>query len=117
MGVAVKATKVIPASSARAVICAASRSSELTSPPSPRSASSSGLSRAFNFVAASPVCELCASSAITAKRLPCVAASFRTSFNAYGKVCNVHTTIFFAPDSAAASSPLLLCASPLIVAT
>ena len=66
----------MPLSLARAAICAASMSSVLTSPPSPSSASSSGDSTAFSLAAASPVCELCASSAITANRLPSVAASF-----------------------------------------
>src|SRR5512146_480216 len=63
----------MPDSLARAVICAARMSSELTSPPSSSSASSSGLSTAFSRDAASPACELCASSAMTAKRLPWVA--------------------------------------------
>ena len=67
--------------------------------------------------AASPVCELWASSAITAKRLPWVAASLRTAFKAKGKVWIVQTTIFLSPESASASSPLLLPLSPLIVAT
>ena len=52
----------------------------LTSPPSPSSFSSSADSTALSLAAASPVCELWASSAITAKRLPCVAASSRTAF-------------------------------------
>ena len=45
-------------------------SSVLTSPPSSSSSSSSGDSTALSLAAASPVCELWASSAITAKRLP-----------------------------------------------
>ena len=94
LGVAVKATKVMPPSSARAAICDARTSSELTSPPSPSSAISSGDSSAFNLLAASPVCELCASSAMTANRFPCVAASLRTSSSANGKVWMVQTTIF-----------------------
>ena len=75
----------------------------LTSPPSFNSASSSGVSTAFSLAAASPVCELCASSAITAKRLPWVAASSRTASRANGKVWIVQTTIFLSPDSASAS--------------
>ena len=89
----------------------------LTSPPSSSSASSSADSTALSFAAASPVCELCASSAITANRLPWVAASSRTASSANGNVWIVQTTIFLSPDSASASSPLLLPPSPLIVAT
>src|SRR5258708_10489719 len=44
-------------------------SSVLSSPPPPSSASSSGDSTCLSFAAASPVCEECASSAITANRL------------------------------------------------
>ena len=71
----------------------------------------------MSLAAASPVCELCASSAITAKRLPCVAASSRTASSANGKVWMVQTMIFLPPESASASSALLLPSSPLIVAT
>ena len=92
-------------------------SSVLTSPPSSSSFNSSAESTAFSLAAASPVCELCASSAITAKRLPWVAASSRTASSANGNVWMVQTTIFLAPESASASSPLLLAPSPLIVAT
>ena len=98
----------MPPSSARAAICAARMSSVLTSPPSSSSFSSSADSTAFSLAAASPVCELWASSAITAKRLPCVAASLRTASRANGKVWMVQTTIFLSPESASASSPLLL---------
>ena len=108
---------MIPLSLARAAICAARMSSVLTSPPSLSSASSSGDSTALSFAAASPVCELCASSAITAKRLPCVAASLRTASSAKGNVWIVQTTIFLPPASASASWPLLLAPSLLIVAT
>ena len=80
----------------------------LTSPPSASSANSSGVSTALSLAAASPVWELWASSAITAKRLPWVAASLRTASRAKGKVWMVQTTIFLSPESAAASSPLLL---------
>ena len=59
----------MPLSLARAAIWAASMSSVLTSPPSSSSASSSGDSTCLSFAAASPVCEECASSAITANRL------------------------------------------------
>jgi hypothetical protein len=52
---------------------------------------------------ASPLWELCASSAMTAKRLPCVAARRRTSASAKGKVWMVQTTIFLVPSRAAAS--------------
>ena len=69
-------------------------SSVLTSPPSPSSFNSSAVSTAFSLAAASPACELWASSAITAKRLPLVAASLRTASSANGNVWIVQTTIF-----------------------
>ena len=69
---------------------AASRSSVLTSPPSRSSASSSADSTSLSFLDASPLCELCASSAITAKRLPSVAASFRTAW----RIRNASLTTF-----------------------
>ena len=65
------------------------------------------LSTAFSLAAASPVWELWASSAITAKRLPWVAASSRTASMAKGKVWIVQTTIFLSPESASASSRAL----------
>jgi hypothetical protein len=107
----------MPVSPARAAICADSTSSALISPPSSSSCCSSADSTALSFAAACPVCELCASLAITAKRFPCVPASSRTAFIAKGKVWIVQTTIFLSPDNAAASSPLLLLLSPLITAT
>ena len=119
LGVAVKATKVIPSSLPAdfACICAASRSSVSNSPPSSSSASSAGDSTSFSLAAVSLVCEECASSAITAKRLPSVAASSRTLSSALGKVCSVHTTIFLPAASASASSWLLLAPSPFTTAT
>ena len=54
---------------------------------------------------------------MTANRLPCVAASRRTSSKAKGKVWIVHTTICLVPDSADANCALLLPPSPLMVAT
>ena len=113
LGVAVNATKVMPPSSARAAICAARMSSVLTSPPSLSSFSSSADSTAFSLAAASPVCELCASSAITAKRLPCVAASSRTASRANGKVWIVQTTIFLSPESAVGQLAALAAALAL----
>jgi hypothetical protein len=89
----------------------------VTSPPSCSSASSAALSTSFSLAAVSLVCDECASSAITAKRLPLVAASLRTSSSANGKVWIVHTTIFLPADSASASSLLLLAPSPVITAT
>ena len=94
LGVAVKATYVMPASLALAAICTANRSSVPTSPPSASSLSSSALSSCLSLLAASPVWLLCASSAITAKRFPCVAASSCTALSANGKVWIVQTTIF-----------------------
>ena len=85
----------------------------LTSPPSPSSCSSSADSTAFSLAAASPVCELCASSAITAKRLPCVAASSRTAFSAKGNVWMVQTTIFLSPESAVGQFAALAAALAL----
>ena len=102
---------------ARLAIWAISRSSVLTSPPSVNACHSSADNTALSLAAASPVCEECASSAITAKRLPCVAASSRTALRAKGKVWMVQTTIFLPPERAAASSALLLAPSPLMVAT
>ena len=92
-------------------------SSVLTSPPSCNSASSSADSTSLSFAAVSPVCELCASSAITANRLPSVAASSRTASSANGKVWMVQTMIFFPCASASASWPLLPPPSLLMVAT
>ena len=86
LGVAVKATKVMPASSGPCRhLCGqdvfhADLAAVVEFLPVPR-----GLSTAFSLAAASPVCELWASSAITAKRLPCVAASLRTALSANGK--------------------------------
>ena len=81
------------------------------------SCNSSADSTAFNFAAASPVCEECASSAITANRLPCVAASSCTAFERKGKGLDRADDDLLAAASASASSPLLLAPSPLIVAT
>ncbi|MCY1302092.1 hypothetical protein D9M69_535490 [compost metagenome] len=92
-------------------------SSVLASPPSANSFSSSMESTCLSLDAASPVCDECASSAITANRLPSVAANSCTAFKAKGKVWMVHTTIFLPPASALASSPLLLADSPVMVAT
>ena len=89
----------------------------LTSPPSLSSCEFLGGQHCLELAAASPVWELWASSAITAKRLPSVAASSRTASSAKGKVWIVQTTIFLSPESASASSPLLLPSLPLIVAT
>ena len=89
----------------------------LTSPPSSRSFSSSAVSTCFSFAAVAPVCEECASSAITAKRLPLVAESSRTASIAKGNVWMVHTTIFLPAASASASSLLLLPPVPLMTAT
>jgi hypothetical protein len=58
----------------------------LISPPSTTSFISSAVSTAFSLLAASPVWELWASSAITANRFPWVAASSCTFSNAKGKV-------------------------------
>ncbi|MNR33759.1 hypothetical protein D3C85_1514600 [compost metagenome] len=58
----------------------------LASPPSASSFSSSMDKTCLSLEAASPVCEECASSAITAKRLPSVAASSCAAFKAKGKV-------------------------------
>ena len=92
-------------------------SSVLTSPPSASSAISSALRTALSLAAASPDWELWASSAMTAKRLPWVAASLRTASKAKGKVWMVQTTIFLSPERAAASSALLLPSLPVMVAT
>ncbi len=92
-------------------------SSVLTSPPSSSSASSSAESTALSLAADSPVWELWASSAITAKRLPWVAASSRTASRAKGKVWMVQTTIFLPSARAWASSPLLLPDLPVTTAT
>ena len=89
----------------------------LTSPPSASSASSAALKTALSLAAASPVWELWASSAMTAKRLPWVAASSRTASSAKGKVWMVQTTIFLPPARASASSPLLLPELPVMTAT
>jgi hypothetical protein len=112
LGVAVKATYVTPSSLARSSIWAASKSSVLNSPPSANSSTSSGESTRFSLAAASPACELCASSAITANRFPSVAASSRTALIAKGNVWIVQTMIFLPLESAVASSPLLLPPSP-----
>ena len=66
-----------------------------------------GLNTAFNLAAASPVCELWASSAMTAKRLPWVAANSRTASKAKGKVWMVQTTIFLSPDKCRGQFPAL----------
>ena len=92
-------------------------SSVLTSPPSANCCCSSADSSCLSLAAASPDWELCASSAMTAKVLPCAADSSRTAFNANGNVWMVHTTIFLSPDRASANSALLLPPSPLMVAT
>jgi hypothetical protein len=76
-----------------------------------------GAEHGLELGAASPACELWASSAMTAKRLPWVAASLRTSSMAKGKVWMVQTTIFLSPDSASASLLLLLPSFLVIFAT
>ena len=85
----------------------------LTSPPSPSSCSSSADSTALSLAAASPVWELWASSAITANRLPLVAASSRTAFSANGNVWIVQTTIFLSPESAVGQFAALAAALAL----
>ena len=64
-----------------------------------------------------PLCDECASSAMTANRLPCVAASSCTASSAKGKVWIVQTMIFLPCASAWASCPLLLPLSLLMVTT
>ena len=107
----------MPPSSARAAICAARMSSVLTSPPSSSSAFLGDSARP----SVSPPLRRSANcgprrrsrrSVCPAWRPACARLPRRT-----GKVWMVQTTIFLSPDSAAASSPLLLPSLPLIVAT
>ena len=96
---------------------AARMSSLLISPPSASACCSSVVNTALSLAADSPVWLECASSAMTAKRLPWVAASSRTASSAKGKVWMVQTTIFLSPDRAWASCWLLLASAPVMVAT
>ena len=78
LGVAVNATKVMPISCARQPSVPPARHPCSARRHRPSSCNSSGDNTALSLAAASPDCELWASSAITANRLPCVAASSRT---------------------------------------
>ena len=69
----------------RAVICAAQNVVEADLAAVLELLHSSAQSTCFSFAAASPVCELCASSAITAKRLPCGRCELPHFSNANGK--------------------------------
>jgi len=97
LGVAVNATYVMPSfwsEPALADMSAARWSSMETLPPSSSSANSVAFSTFLSSVAVLLFWDEWASSAITAKRLPAVADSLRTSAIALGKVCMVQTMIF-----------------------
>ena len=109
--------------SARSVISAARIASTSTSPPSSISLTSSAVSTSFSLEAICPVWDECASSAMTANRLPFRPVSARISSSANGKVCIVTAMISSPFFNAVASSPdfdfapALRTSSGLIVAT
>ena len=91
--------------SARSVISEARIASTSTEPPSSISLISSAVRTCFSFEEICPDCEECASSAMTANRLPFRPESARISSSANGKVCTVTAMISSPFFSAFASRP------------